>query len=280
MRRHGLQTLLLIVVLVCGFHSSPGGAAIFDTDDRQYVSPARSSPFSAVGLVSRGPLSGRYSTGTLVDDCHVLTAQHVFGLRLSPLGKRVKFTGALGTPDQLSSEGTVIATGGLEKYSSPDQAYDARAHDWLLIRLDKCLGATLGYAQLSAWPHGVDDLSHLQSVGYPMDRKRRSGLTLDPACAARGVYTNVWFNDCATMPGNSGGPLFRLSRLGGITRLEVYAIQSAGYGKGTGVRFWRGNANQATPVWTILPSLRTYLSARPVQNGLLINKRLSKLNRN
>src|SRR5438067_7901527 len=150
MWRANLRILLGAWVLLGGFCSS--SAAIFDADDREYVSTAPGSPFSAVGLVSRGLLVEHYGTGTLIDQCHVLTAQHVLGSTGSPMRLQVNFTGALGTIHQVSSRGTVVAAGELEKYGAADKRYEARSHDWVLIRLDKCLGAVLGYARLRPGP--------------------------------------------------------------------------------------------------------------------------------
>jgi V8-like Glu-specific endopeptidase len=260
MWRDRLPSIAAVVILFSSI-SAVGHAAIFDSDDRVYVSTARSSPFSPVGIVHHGLLIEHYATGALIDECHVLTSQHIFGSRVSPIGARVRFTAGIGTADRTSSGGTVVAAGGREKYLLANQRYEAVAHDWTLVLLDKCLGALLGYATLRAWPRGVDDLSQLQSLGYPMDRHRLSGATLDPSCKIRGVYTLVWLNDCATLPGSSGGPLFRLSPLESGKHMEIYAIQNGGFGKGPNTAFWDGNANQATPAWMILPYVQRYLSS-------------------
>lgn len=246
--------------LICGLCPRPITAAIFDSDDRRTVSTAPGSPFAAVGMVKRGSLLGRYTTGTLVDDCHVLTAQHVLGLRASAIGQRLTFKAAIGSGHTISSDGTVVAAGGLEKYQTAGQQFDARGSDWLLLRLDTCLGTTLGFARLRLQPAEASDLVHVESAGYPVDVYPGSGLTIDPSCAIRGVYGLVWLNDCAALPGNSGGPIFRLSSSGGKPQLEVYAIQSAAWGKF--MPFRRGYENQATPVSRILPHIARFLTTR------------------
>jgi V8-like Glu-specific endopeptidase len=264
MPRDKLRQAAGIAVLFSGLFPSVGRATIFGADDRVYVTTARGLPFSPVGLVRRGLLIEHYGTGTLIDPCHVLTSQHLFGSNDSAIGGRVKFTAGLGTAGEVSSGGTVVLTGGRESYQSANEQYEAVAHDWMLIRLDKCLGAIFGYASLRTWPDGGIDLSGLKSLGYPVDRERLKGATLDPSCKVRGVYTLVWLNDCATMPGSSGGPLFRLSSSERGTTMEIYAIQTAGFGKGTNTVFWIGNANQATPVWMILPYIQQYFSRMSV----------------
>lgn len=262
MWRPRLRGILCSSILLGALCSNFARAAIFESDDRYYVSSDLGSPFSPVGLVKRGVLVEHFTMGTLVDECHVLTSQHMFNSQSSPIGKRLTFTGALGSKHQMSSAGTVVAAGGLEKYRSIDRQYESRAHDWLLLRLDRCLGMTLGFAKLRAWPAGADELAHVQSVGYPVDRQRSLGLTLDPSCGIRGVYTQVWLNDCASLPGNSGGPIFRLSRSKGRPQLEIYALQNAGWYERKAIPFRAGIENQATPVSAILPNIEKYLSPR------------------
>jgi hypothetical protein len=74
------------------------------------------------------------------------------------------------------------------------------------------------------------------------------------------VYAQVWLNDCASLPGNSGGPIFRLSRTNGHPQLEIYAIQNAGWYERKAVPLRAGIENQATPVSAILPNIERYLS--------------------
>lgn len=260
MWRDKLPAIVRIVAFLSGFYPTIGQTTIFGSDDRLYVTTARGSPFSPVGFVSRGLLVEHFGTGTLIDQCDVLTSQHIFDLGASPIGKRVNFTAGVGTVDQASSRGTVVLSGGREGYQSANEQYEAVAHDWVLVRLDTCLGAIFGYAKLRAWPRGADALAHLRSIGYPMDRDRHAGATLDPSCKVSGVYVFVWLNNCATLPGSSGGPLFRLSASDHGAVMEIYAIQTAGFAKGSDPILWTGNANQATPVAMILPFLQPYLS--------------------
>src|SRR6476469_8389468 len=113
-RTHSIRKLAVLLGIV----ATPAHSSIFDTDDRQYVSPAVGSAFSPVGLVvAGGPLSPwiSHTTGFLVDDCHILTSQGVLGYGQAPLGKRLTFGTGIGTPEQQSTKGTVIAAGGLRR---------------------------------------------------------------------------------------------------------------------------------------------------------------------
>ena len=250
---------LLLAALICSFPSRPASAAIFDSDDRQFVSTVPGSPYSPIGLVRRR-FPGAYETGTLVDECHVLTSQHIFGDRRSPIGKRLTFTGAVGSKQQVSSGGTVVAAGGLENYRAADQLREARGNDWLLLRLDACLGRILGYAKLHEGPATAFELKSVENAGYPMDRSRRSGLTVDPSCEIRAIHTLVWLHDCATLQGNSGGPIFRLFIVGGMQQLEVFAIESAGIRQIRPIAYVPGWGNWATPVSMIMPNIQKLVS--------------------
>jgi V8-like Glu-specific endopeptidase len=225
-------------------------AAIFDHDDRIVVSADPNSAYAPIGMV----WADRLATGFLVDNCHVLTVQHAFGEERSPVGREVVF-GVLIVDDQhwTWSWGKVVAAGGLERASDYDSA---RAADWALLRLRKCLGATVGFASLVATDPGTS--AELQSAGYPFDRTWMHGMTLDPACRMRGARGPVWLNDCAALAGNSGSPIFAKQPSDG--RLQVYAMQSAAYDLPyPGLPFDNGYANVATPIAEILPHIRRLL---------------------
>jgi V8-like Glu-specific endopeptidase len=234
--------------------SVPAFAAVFEQDNRFTPPTEQNSPYAPIGVVR--PLSGlgswallRYTTGFLVDDCHVLTAQHLLGDDTSPIGKRVRFTGGFTSPTRLTSHGTVTAAGGVENYGGYDrhkgsERYEAaRAHDWMLIRLDQCIGKQLGFLhlkpELPAW--------NVESAGFP-NKFFRQPLKLDPSCRVRYRTKLLFLNDCAVEPGNSGSPVFSEVRQGDQIVLEVYAIESAGWMTNKPCPFSWADANIATPV--------------------------------
>lgn len=244
-----------VVVFFLLLGASPARAAIFGSDDRVLVDTTTGSPYAPVGLVMGAPL---YGTGVLIADCYALTAQHIFGDRYSPVGRRLKFIGSVGSGRSVKSKGTVVVAGGLEQGARAAEPYEARARDWILIKLDTCLGAYLGSATLVANPHD-NELMTLQSAGFPMDRSRSAGLTIDPSCGIRSVRPLVWLNDCAALGGNSGGPIFRIVGSGQRRRMQVYAIQSAAVRKRTILPFAMDYANEATPAWVILPHILSWI---------------------
>ena len=241
----------------------PSQSTIFDRDDRQYVSTAPGSPYAPIGKVIRGGLIYHWSTGVLVDECNVLTSQHLFGTGQTPVGQHLTFKAAMGTPQHVSSRGTVVAVGGYEPTSTWAEQTALRGRDWLLLRLDKCLGVSLGYATLKTGPYSPYEFENVQSAGYPTRRHSNEGLTLDPACRITYGAGSIWMDDCATVAGDAGDPLFRVSASGSKPRLEVIAIQVAGYNWYKPVPANPKFQNQAVPVALIAPQIERYLSAKP-----------------
>lgn len=245
--------------------ASVASASIFGSDDRLIVSHARGSPFAPIG-VAYDPTTNRYGTGFLVDECHVLTAEHVASEgRGQTDGARFLFL--VGQRQDLHFEkrsgATVIASGG---FNERDWNRDA---DWLLLKLDQCLGYEFGYLKLHDGL-GADRLT-FQSAGYPSDRASLKGLLLvDPHCKLVGEAVRLWLHTCAGRAGDSGGPLFHFDPLSKGSQIEVFAIQAAAYGTRVSREPSRRDfdpdrpfigLNEAVPVANILPRIDKYLNA-------------------
>jgi len=213
-------------------------AAVFGVDDRQYVSTAPGSPYSPVGQVQVGRASK--ATGTLISRCDVLTVQHAYGgfvpIFHDPRGERASFFGSVGSAHSITSDGTIIAAGGWRRSNPKVSAYiaaqlpkvfDNVGADWMIIRLDECVGNKLGWATLITRRRGDWAIQrHLMNAGFPTDRNEKLGLSIDPDCAILGSTPRALFHDCATMPGNSGGPIFRLATVDGVRRMQIFGIVS------------------------------------------------------
>lgn len=242
----------------------PTYAMVFEKDDRLQILTDSRSPYSPIGIVY-GARETRYATATLIDDCHVLTVQHIFGTRYSPIGMKLWFKTGMGTAQSLKSQGEVVAAGGLEVYNGAALGPEARARDWLLLRLETCLGKTAGSARLVAADPRSAKLQHVQTAGFPVDRRIKDGLTIDPSCRIRSARPLVWLHDCATRVGNSGGPIFHVAQRDGESVLEVYAIESGGWPIKGVQPLTPGYENQATPAWQILPHVARFLK-RPQES--------------
>jgi hypothetical protein len=175
---------------------------------------------------------------------------HLIPRNKSAEGARMLFVGSVGQARSVKSGATVIAAG---DYEAADESKDpglARGGDWILIRLDQCLGAELGYATLIAGePEGP-----VESAGFPIDRPWKRGPTIDPHCAITSARPLVFLDDCATLQGDSGGPIFKIAPATADhpERLEVFAIQSAGMTTRRPIAYHPGWDNLATPSWEIL----------------------------
>lgn len=253
--------------------SVPAHSATLGTDDREYVSTAPGSIYSPIGKVIRQSLiSSTETTGTLVDECHVLTAEHIFSGKRNPVGRHLLFVGAFRTPQETSSWGTVVAAGGVVNYrGTAAEMFNQLQRDWLLLRLTTCLGKTLGCADVSDM--GGYYSGPVQNAGYPFDRQSYKGLTVDPSCRIVGNYVSLLavMNNCASRRANSGGPIFRIVRDGGQARIQILAIENLAYDPmqpSPAVIVW---LNGATSASAFLPSIKPFLTNRAdVANGNLV----------
>jgi len=258
-----LGARVLCLPLLLGL-SGVASASIFGTDDRLIVGHARGTPFAPIG-VAYDPASDTYGTATLVDECHALTAAHVAGRgEADPKGDRLEFLVGQrpGKPFEQRTGATVIASGGFT-----EQRWN-RDDDWLLLKLDNCLGRQFGHVRLRAEPADSGP-PVLHSAGYPSDLTTvRGQLVIDPQCRLIGEADRLWLHTCAGRSGDSGGPLFELKRSAGGIEIEVYAIQAAAFpahvasepdsSQFDAHRPFTG-LNEAVPVANILPRIRKYL---------------------
>ena len=266
---HQIRLFCSCVLLAAG---DPGHSSIFGRDDRLYVSTAPGSPYSPVGVVSSG-FFGKRATGVLVDKCHVLTVQAVAGYGQSVIGKRLTFKAAIGTRQQVATYGRVIAVGGATLIRTGEEQARLGGRDWLLLRLDECVGATLGYASLKVGPFFPTDFRNLQSAGYPLGRDGKLGLTVDPSCRFTASNGTLWLNDCSVQRGDAGGPIFRIVASEGKAHMEVYALQVRGYPNRAPVPLKPGNENEAVPVSLIASQIRPFLlaSARTPRSDTVVS---------
>ena len=236
----GVAAWIILVAQSCS-----SSAAIFEYDDRVSISASASNLYAPIGIVRDG---GRRATGFLVSRCHVLTVKHVLQAELKP-GKRVKFVAVMAS--KMPSSGGLVTQAG---------AGHSRLDDWILIKLDNCLGDRLGHVKLSssspfvAMP-GSASYAPVSSAGYPVDRSRTS-LAMDQSCSVVAQSRGEWLHDCATLPGNSGSPLFREVRTAGGTTLQAFAIVTAGAKWRRPVPLNSAYLNTATPLSGILHAIQ------------------------
>ena len=244
-----LVSILLLLV------STPTGATVLgDGDISERGTPRELSP---IGVVTGGQGVG-YATGFLISDCEVLTAKHAVGRVPSALGRRLRFAQAVRGGRR--SSGTVIAQGEFDLASGSGDA--ELEGDWLLLRLDRCIGRELGHATLSAttfyrsahWALGSPIIA---SAGFPIGRPWRDGITRDPRCRIRAWRLRQLFHDCVGGPGSSGSPLFVIGHGGALT---VFAMQVAGPTPAAIRPGFLGNASTAIAVDGIMPQVAPLLT--------------------
>ena len=234
-------------MLALAVAARPTVAAVFGVDDRQALSGDRSE-LAGIAMVSETPV-GAYGTAFLVGPCLALSARHVVH-HADPMGQRLtlRFAPWQRADRSNSSAATVVAAGGAAR-SAGDVS-----QDWVLLRLDRCLGATLGYFPLSREPLRIPPSGPiapaLMAVGFPEDQAAGRRPVIDPDCRVRMIASTGLLHDCATMPGNSGGPLMAWSEA--RQRYEAYAINVAGFADRMPRAFDLASANGAVAIAPIV----------------------------
>src|SRR5687768_2152929 len=127
--------------------AAPVAGATFDRDDRVAITRPDAT-LLPIGIVEGGR-GVAYATGFLVDDCHVLTVKHAAGRVAAVAGRRMNFTLPFAGPEGASA-GSVVAAGDLDLVADPNRL--DRSQDWLLLRLDHCLGRRFGSLALAPEP--------------------------------------------------------------------------------------------------------------------------------
>lgn len=249
----------LILALAVGLAAGAARAAVFDGDDRISFSRRSGNLYAPIGRILG---DGRAGTGFLVGQCHVLTAQHNFSNRAPADGEAVIFQAVharLGRSPP-ASRGTIVASGNFETSRQAVDWSEGRSRDWMLVRLDHCLGKVLGFVDLVDQAFRFDGAdAPVRSAGFPIDRRSADALVLDPSCRIRSGNFREWLHDCAALPGNSGGPIFQELRSGGRVRLRVVAMVTSGEPGGQPRFYANATANRATKIAYILPLIAPFL---------------------
>ena len=237
------RAALALIVLA----PATAGAAIFERDDRVTAPPA--SEFTAIGFVTGGA-NVYYGSGFLIDACTVMSARHVAGAIEHVMGRRLAFRSG-----RWSSDGEVIAAG---PFSRGPQATREISADWMLIRLNHCIGRKIGFLRLATAEMAFAGKHEfkIEDAGFPRDRPITSGLTIDPDCRLLWVGGGRIAHDCATLAGNSGGPLLARDGAGWV----AIGINVAGADRSDVAPFRPSEPNLAIDLEKILPQIYSVIS--------------------
>lgn len=228
---------------------------IFGNDDRWVASSNISSvsyPYSTIGkLYLNGPGS---CTATLVGPKLIVTAAHCVRSSTGGLIPNIYFY--LGFHQGSYPAAAIVVDGKMGNYSSSDAA--KAKNDWAVLLLDRDLGSTYGYMNLTAWAtDDIPDFHPVQLAGYSVDGGTGQGgqvLTVDSGCQTRGTeeFSRI-AHDCDIFGGASGGPMFEMK---GSTAW-ISGIQSTEYNSVTAVEYTYSQRNTAVDTTEAYAALLT-----------------------
>lgn len=236
-------------------------AAIFGIDDRV---TAPGNELAAIGILTGGA-NVVYGSGFLIDPCTVLSARHVGGEVEQLVGTELTFHAG-----KLAATGRVIAAG---PFQPGPPFLRAIGKDWMIVRLRRCLGRKLGFLRLStaAAVFAGRNKFEVEDAGFPRDRPLGAGLTVDPDCRLLWVGGGRIAHDCATLPGNSGGPLLARDSIGWV----VIGINAAGADRAAPEPFRASEVNLAVDIGTIISEVCSVISSE-TRNNLCHDAKLVK----
>lgn len=217
----------------------PINATVYYKDDQ--VQKPKLKEYAPIGIVV-SPTTKNRGTAFLVDQCHILTSQHIESVdpQLKSPAPRLYFFYGVGKYKGFEKPvaGTVVRYGGF------DGGQDF-SDDWTLIRLDECVGARIGYLRISSLSPKAVRLKNLQIASFPEGRDYTQGVWIDPSCNIRGARGRAWLHDCAADANSSGAPIFYLTEERKNIVVNVVGLQAAGVVSNFAIRWESAVSNVA-----------------------------------
>lgn len=217
-------------------------------------------PVSAIGLVRRMLGAG---SGALVGRCTVVTSEHVVsrgGALETAVGDAVTFYAGTGTVEGAFAEwvrAEVVALG-------PRRTTSAFSDDWAILRLDRPLGDRYGTIRVGQADASAVRTRPLWSLGFPTEGARADdgyrALGSHRNCRAVAGERNAWLTTCASVRGQSGGPVLMPDDAG---RPVMIAIMTASRRPPLATREAASGASPTLSVVTAVPAF-----AAPLREAL------------
>ena len=259
--------LSLLALVLAGLAAGQAWANVFAVDghDPRHVQPrsGEGHAFAAIGVLrNNSPIAmlddddhllyaRGEATAFLVSPCYAVTNYHaVFGEGSGPRDAQTDHSVTLSLGDRSSGHGFRERVRAAPAFWG-DFSEDRGGEDWAVLRLDRCVGAQIGWLDLTPRSPEAIGAGGLSIAGYPGD-KDQAVLWRADGCGvtARPQDVGLWSSDCAASPGSSGSPVFLIEDGG----LKVVGIMEGADEDRTDVqrRYSGGVANLVVDVSSIL----------------------------
>ena len=86
---------------------------------------------------------------------------------------------------------------------------------------------------------------------------------VDPHCRVRGELIQEWLNDCASLPGSSGGPIFQHLKVDGRDVIRLVGMQTSAWHSREPRPYHTIYANRATKIGYLAQQIKPFLSTSP-----------------
>jgi hypothetical protein len=187
--------------------------------------PINRDLFRPVGLVVLRHRVGEeqartFGTAFLISDCHALTARRIFEDDRAVTGRWVEYWADVkgdvkqwkGSIAQVVAEGTA------------DPANAVTTNDWVLLKLEQCLGREHGTVALSrAKPNRA--LAYILA-SFTADGGFARGVNINRRCRFSATTAALARHSCTTKLGEAGSPIVQVVDEGGRQRLSLVGMLS------------------------------------------------------